>query len=86
MMNLIAKGRLPYGTRVLKDGEPLRVSTQDGRLLVALGRAKVAPEAEGQEQQEQEQEHQPDEPASAEAAEKAKKPKRKYTRRDMTAE
>jgi len=43
MMDLIATGRLPYGTRVLKAGDPLRVTSQDGIVLVALGKAKKAP-------------------------------------------
>ena len=72
MMDIIVTGRLPYGTKVLKDGDPLRVSNQDGEVLIALGKAKRKP-VETKDM-------------AADDGDDAPRAKRKYVRRDLVAE
>lgn len=86
MMDIIAVGRLPYGTRSLKDGTPLRVTDQDGRVLVALGRAKLAP-AKGPGPHVESKAMAAEDHDTDEAHEDGKpRTKRAYKRRDMSAE
>lgn len=76
-MDLIATKSLVYASKRREVGEPFEASNRDGRILIAIGKARV-PDSVG--------------PAPApvvaepDAGKEAKPAKRAYRRRDMRAE
>lgn len=76
-MDLIATKSLAYASKRREVGEPFEASNRDGRILIAIGKARAAERAD-----------RVVEPVVVEPADddEAKPRKRAYRRRDMRAE